>query len=243
MKPIWKWVLVFVLFTTASGCQGVIDLTCWGNCDITIGSDTGDDGDDHDKEGTVADPDGNIYRWKLMDDGNKWLVDNLRYEASGSWIYPEESYPEDIPYDPDLYGRFYTWEAARMACEALGDGWHLPTGFDWDSDTPGEWDNLAGAYGYWIQTTANVYAYDALLAPGQDPARETGSSGFDALLGGSQNSQSLGRQGFYWSAAEANWSNPGDAAFFYTFDRDYGVLNRGGSFLKSMGLSCRCVRH
>ena len=168
-----------------------------------------------------------------MDDGSIWMVDNLRYEVPDSWLYPEEAYPEDIPYDPERYGRLYTWEAAVAACAALGDGWHLPD--DW------EWVSLADAYGDWdLLEGINDDAYEALIAPGEDPRGSAGYSGFDARFGGVRNGEDvsfhgLGKFGIYWSA----WDLADGDAMSYQF---WSGQLWDGFEPQSAGLSCRCTR-
>lgn len=53
--------------------------------------------------------------------GKIWMVQNMNYKVPDSYCFDG---------DPDncmKYGRLYTWEAAKAACEELGDGWRLPT--------------------------------------------------------------------------------------------------------------------
>jgi uncharacterized protein (TIGR02145 family) len=46
-----------------------------------------------------------------------WLAENLNYEMQGSWCI-----------DCEVYGRSYTYEAAKRACLT---GWHLPSEAEW----------------------------------------------------------------------------------------------------------------
>lgn len=202
-------------------------------------------------QGTVIDPDGNIYPWKEMDDGRKWLLVNLRYaipedpaDNIASWYYPEEDYPLysgsppypvydfPIPYQPEWFGRLYTWEAAQAACAALGGGWHLPSGYDAATQTDGEWDDLTEAYGDWVYGV-NYGALRHLI--------KGGDSGFNEVIGGQRwpldgKFYSLGVEGLQWSA---NDSEP-DKALVYSFYPYYGWVVRFNR-LKASGFSCRCV--
>lgn len=50
-----------------------------------------------------------------------WLAENLNYEMQGSWCI-----------DCNIYGRSYTYEAAKKACPT---GWHLPSEAEWTTLT------------------------------------------------------------------------------------------------------------
>lgn len=56
-----------------------------------------------------------------------WMKNNLDYEVSGSWYHENVVTVEDRK----KYGRLYTYEAAKNACNSLGNGWRLPTQSDW----------------------------------------------------------------------------------------------------------------
>jgi uncharacterized protein (TIGR02145 family) len=101
---------------------------------------------------------------KRMADGKQWTTHNLNVNAVPSYCY------EDAELNCRQYGRLYTWESARRACQLLGDGWRLPTN--------DEWRQLAKRYGGVREDSDDTgkAAYKALLIGG--------SSGFNALLGG-----------------------------------------------------------
>jgi len=102
------------------------------------------------------------YCSKRMADTKPWMIQNLDVDNIPSCCY------QDVETNCHRYGRLYTWESARLACESLGSGWRLPTdderrrmakhygGVSADSDDKGK------------------AAYQALL--------DGGSSGFDARL-------------------------------------------------------------
>ena len=56
--------------------------------------------------------------------GLEWLGDNLNYKIEGSFCYKDE---DD---QCMVYGRLYTWNAAKKACPA---GFRLPTHADFES--------------------------------------------------------------------------------------------------------------
>ena len=81
-------------------------------------------------KGTFADSrDGQTYKTVTIG-SQTWMGENLNFEMENSYCH------ENKTDHCDLYGRYYTWDAAMNACPA---GWHLPT---WD-----EFDILISAVG------------------------------------------------------------------------------------------------
>lgn len=141
--------------------------------------------------------------------GKTWLAENLNYDVGEGCWFYD-----DDPGNGKKYGRLYTWEAAKRACPP---GWRLP-----------EKEETEELIGYFGEATS---AYKALI--------EGGSSGFNALLGGSNSgNEYLGRLGFYWSATERG----ADDAWYYYFSSDDRRVNLYGYFSLSVGFSCRCLR-
>jgi uncharacterized protein (TIGR02145 family) len=159
---------------------------------------------------------------KRMADGKMWTTHNLNVDTVPSSCYGDA--------EPNCrkYGRLYTWESARRACQSLGDGWRLPT--------DDEWRQMAKHYGGIFEDSSDSgkAAYTALLIGG--------SSGFNAVLGGTRNSEDgqyarLEAHGFYWTASEKDSAN----APFYNFGRGRPALFRQSSGEKHMAISVRCV--
>jgi uncharacterized protein (TIGR02145 family) len=157
-----------------------------------------------------------------MKDGKKWTTQNLNLDMAPSWCY------DDSETNCQRYGRLYTWDSARQACQSLGYGWRLPSEEDWRQ--------LAKRYGGVSEDAKDrgKSAYQSLLIKG--------GSRFSAVLGGgrSQDGQyaRLQGHGFYWTATE----NDPTAAWFYNFAHGQGALFRQEGGEKQRAFSVRCVR-
>lgn len=123
--------------------------------------------------GTMTDPrDDRVY--DIVKIGNQWwMAENLNYDIQGSsWNY------DDDPSNGDIYGRLYSWEAAKTACP---NGWHLPTDIEWE--TLGE--HLAN---YWWNAGGDLKSVGIVEeGTGLWHSPNTGAtneSGFTALPGG-----------------------------------------------------------
>jgi hypothetical protein len=57
--------------------------------------------------------------------GLKWMTKNLNVETEDSWCY------EDSAANCEKYGRLYTWEAAKSACQSVGK--RLPSREEWEA--------------------------------------------------------------------------------------------------------------
>jgi uncharacterized protein (TIGR02145 family) len=155
-----------------------------------------------------------------MADGKQWTTQNLNVTTVPSYCY------DDAELNCRQYGRLYTWESARRGCQSLGDGWRLPTN--------DEWRQMATHYGPLLEDAKDT----------REPAGKAlsigGSSGFNAVLGGSRMSggqyERLKAHGLYWTASE----NGPATAWFYNFGQ-LG-LNRHSGGDKQMAISVRCVR-
>lgn len=172
------------------------------------------------------DPAGKTYKTVKLN-SKTWLQENLNYDIGvGSWCY------DDKPENCQEYGRLYTWEAAKKACAALGDGWRLPT--------DEEWKALAKFSGGYYDFTEEGEVGDQ--NKGYETLTSKKATGFAALLGAVRSTDgeygNLGRNGGYWSATERD----ADFAKFYWFNGDDRLLIRLAD-LKSYALSCRCIQN
>jgi uncharacterized protein (TIGR02145 family) len=165
---------------------------------------------------------GTMHSSSRMADGKQWTTRNLNVNTVPSYCY------EDADLNCRRYGRLYTWESARRACQSLGEGWRLPM--------DDEWRQMAKQYGGVSEDSDDKgkAAYKALLAGS--------NSGFGALLGGGRSGDGkyarLEAHGFYWTASE---SDPA-SGWFYNFGRGGQALHRQSGGEKESAFSVRCVR-
>ena len=159
---------------------------------------------------------------RRMADGKQWTTRNLSVKAEPSYCY------DDTELNCRRYGRLYTWESARQACESLGEGWRLPTNDDWRQ--------MAEHYG-------------GLLEESQEQGKSTfkalimgGSSGFNAVLGGGRDVDGryarLDAHGFYWTVSESSATT----AWLYNFGKGMKALNWHSDLEKQRAFSVRCIR-
>ena len=159
---------------------------------------------------------------KRMADGKEWTTANLNVNTPSSYCYGAAEA------NCRRYGRLYTWESAQRVCQALGEGWRLPT--------DEEWRQLAKHYGgLGNDSTDQVKAaYTALLSGG--------TSGLNVVLGGNRSPggqfDRLDAHGMYWTASE----NDPMTAPFYNFAKGSQGLYRQPQGQKEMAVSVRCIR-
>lgn len=171
------------------------------------------------QSGIVKDPDGNAYSWKQMPDGRQWMTQNLQFNTSDSWTYPQL---------PDG-GRLYPFDVAAKVCAVLGKDWRLPAREDWIA--------LALPFGGVFNQApeSGKQAFQALM--------KGGISGFGAVLGGGRRPAdgSFARgdaHGFYWTATETDSAE----ACFMNFGAGSGRLYVQPDGEKRSGFSVRCVK-
>jgi len=171
----------------------------------------------------MLDKDGNKYPLKMLKDGKQWMTANLNLNIGSSYCY------DDDMKKCEQFGRLYVWESAKQGCLSLGNGWRLPTN--------DEWGQLVKLYGG-AELDSNASrkgAYKALLI--------SGSSGFNAVLGGGRGPDGQyargDAHGFYWTATE----NGNTAAWFYNFAKGSQALYQQPDGEKERAFSVRCVKN
>jgi uncharacterized protein (TIGR02145 family) len=178
---------------------------------------------------TITDSrDGETY--SVVKIGNQcWMAENLRYNASGSWLNPAN--PSTV------YGRLYDWATVMNGSGSSSSspsgvqgicpsGWHLP------SDA--EWTTLTTAIGGTETGTAMK------STTGWSNGAATNASGFNAFPAGIYYSGRFGDLGDatgFWSSTEFSFDG--------TWCRSLGYWGTGVSRhydYKEYGHFCRCAK-
>jgi len=158
------------------------------------------------------------YRTVVIDD-RTWMADNLNYNAPGSTCYRED---ED---NCMVYGRLYTWEAAKSACPA---GFRLPTNADFES----LWKAAGGDFNAGYLIKAN-YGWSG-ETNGNDTLKFSAMPAGNMFDDGTYGNEN--KFAFFWSS-----ETEGDkASVWYLTSKSMGF-----SFMmkpKNFGFSVRCVQ-
>jgi uncharacterized protein (TIGR02145 family) len=160
--------------------------------------------------------DGKTY--KLVKIGNQiWMAENLAFNyGSGCWAY------DNNLSNVTKYGYLYNWETAKNVCPA---GWHLPSDDEWKhlekhlgmSSSDADKTDYRGTVGNNLKSTGGWY----------NCGNGTNSSGFNALPGGSRNSDGsfkyMGEIALFWSSS----ANGSEYAWVRVLFCEYGGVYRG----------------
>lgn len=167
-----------------------------------------------------------VYR-KVTIGEQTWMAENLNYSTENSWCGGGS---EETEGDCSVYGRLYTYAAAKAACP---DGWHLPA--------KAEFETLITSAG------GSSAAGKALKSSSDDwygNGNGTNASGFSALPAGhsdhSGNFYDKGSHAFFWSSTEDE-----DIDFAY-YNMVLASGNDGAglfSYDKNDGRSVRCIQN
>ncbi|MDR2591469.1 MAG: hypothetical protein LBC59_01510 [Chitinispirillales bacterium] len=172
----------------------------------------------------------------------KWMTTNLNVETADSWCYGEggqvyvdgDGYvtltPSQIQANCAKYGRLYTWEAAKSACQSVG--MRLPS--------RGEWAGLVTAVGGTSTSTAGKKLKST--SGWNNNGNGTNDYGFSALPGGYRYSSGdfygVGLVGMWWTATEYPSSN----AYTRGMDSDSDFASEYDYYYKIEAFSARCVQ-
>lgn len=159
------------------------------------------------------------YRTVVID-GRTWMADNLNYNAPGSTCYRED---ED---NCMVYGRLYTWEAAKSACPA---GFRLPTNADFES----LWKAAGGDFNAGYLIKAN-YGWSG-ETNGNDTLKFSAMPAGNMFDDGTYGNEN--KFAFFWSSD----TEGGKASVWYLSSKSMGF-----SYMmkpKAFGFSVRCVKN
>ena len=152
----------------------------------------------------------------------KWMKKNLNVPTDeGSWCYGDD------PANCDKYGRLYTWEAAKSACQSVG--MRLPTSEEWDA--------LVTAAGGASTAGKKLKARNGW----NDNGNGTDDFGFSALPGGYRDSfGTFYHAGFhgYWLTDEKDGSG---CAYRRSMNYHFDYVDKVVSGNENYGYSVRCV--
>jgi len=152
--------------------------------------------------------------------GLKWMKKNLNVKTADSWCY------ENSPDSCLKYGRLYTWEAAKSACQSIG--MRLPSREEWDA----------------LETAVGVDDAGKKLkskSGWNNNGNGTDDYEFSALPGGYRypngNFDDVGLGGYWWTATAGDDDGVNCRELDYNYDR-IGRYHSG----KDYGASVRCVK-
>ena len=186
--------------------------------------------------------DGQVYTM-IEIGGVQWMAENLRYNAPGSFINPN---------NPNAsYGRLYDWPTLMNGDTSSNsnpstvqgicpDGWHLPSDEEWKQleKSLGMDDNDLNGIGWRGTDQGNQLKSTVDWA---DNGNGSNSSGFNAYPAGRHwNAYSnIGTYALFWTATEFSSTQ---AWFHYLHKTETGVYR--SMFSKTAyALSCRCVKN
>jgi uncharacterized protein (TIGR02145 family) len=179
--------------------------------------------------------------------GQKWMKKNLNVSVTDSWCYGEdgEVYNEqeedrmvtisssEIQANCAKYGRLYTWQAAKSACQSIG--WRLPDTADWKRLVEAAGDIATAGTKLKSMNGWGWNDYNNVSGNGTD------DYGFSALPGGYRyswgNFYSVGGGGHWWTATESDSEHAYERGIGYVTDHVFESTSN-----KSAALSVRCVK-
>ena len=233
----------------------VIAIVVTSSCEKDdLGNDSGS------KFGTFTDPrDGITY--KTVKIGNQvWMAENLKATKynDGTDIplvtdnseWDELLTPAYCWYDNDqatyenTYGALYNWYTVETE-KLCPVGWHVPSDYEWNtlemalgmSQSEIYETEFRGSHGSQLAANADFWNNGAL-----ENNSEFGTSGFDALPGGSRNFSNgifdkVDEYGSWWSSTDSDYNYAYYRSLYYD---NSGV--RRFNYFKTFGFSVRCVK-
>ena len=202
---------------------------------VASSTDTGDDSGDGGDSNTTFTDDRDEKTYKKVTIGEQtWMAENLNYATTeGSKCYGNS---ED---NCVKYGRLYSWKAALGACP---DGWHLPSGGEWEalentvggSSTAGM--KLKSKTG-WNENGNGTDNYKFSALPGG-----LFGDGSDDFLGTAGEVGEFGDIGFYAMWWTASPSRDGFNAWYRGMNSNYNGVGKDASGRKNL-YSVRCVQN
>ena len=180
---------------------------------------------------TVSDNEGNTYKIRNLV-GKTWLAQNLNVYV------PNSNCNQDDPKNCEANGKLYQWEAAKIACKKLGQGWRLPSEI--------EWRELVMYFGGYNEADKKLNYHDIGTPEKSYKALTKGGiSLFEAPpYSGIRVHKEIYGKDWQYGKKELTvyWTSTEEAlgkAYAYYFQD--GKIFRGGGLMK-WGFSCRCIK-
>jgi len=149
-----------------------------------------------------------------------WLRENMNYQTGASWCY-QNNLANCIQ-----FGRLYDYSTAGTVCPT---GWHLPSDEEWK-----QMELLLGISPLEIDLTGWRGTDQGTML------KQGGSSGFDALMGGTYNLgffNDLNTSGYFWTSSSVTSTN----AWARMLNVSNPKVSRYQS-IKDNGFSVRCIK-
>ena len=219
-------------------------------------------GDDENPTGPVTtyvtDIDGNKYKTIQIGD-QVWMAENLKVtHYRNGYPIPKVTDPAQwrfltdgayCEYENDstnvaVYGRLYNWYVINNTSGLAPEGWHVPTNADWEQleMSLGMSQESADSSGFRGDDEGGKLKVSDTLYWHSPNEGATNSSGFSALPAGyriySDYYQSIEYTTYFWTASQDGLH----AAMVRALHHYEARIFRGGNYLKTNGLSIRCVK-
>ena len=203
---------------------------------------------------TMTDADGNVYETVKI--GTQcWTKSNLRVApagatdatSSGASSNTEPYYYVNSAVDAAVFGYYYNWEAAKLACPS---GWHLPSDAEWNtleetvsgSDWHASYATSSGQRGSHASKLSGE-GWTSSIGPTGAPCNPSdanhNASGFSAVPAGFRGSEfyHAGKFAYFWSSTEYG----SDYAWLRKLCYNYAGVYRE-HYSRHEGNSVRCLR-
>jgi uncharacterized protein (TIGR02145 family) len=180
--------------------------------------------------------DGKVYK-EVTIGTQRWMAENLNYEADGSTCYDITWSPYDDPAQHcETYGRLYDWNTAmdyRTSSDAVPSGvegvcpvgWHIPSDAEWTILT-----DFVGINAGTKLKSRTFHDGNRRMSPNPNP-NGTDKYRFSALDGEYAST--------WWSSTEME--SDGHVAWIRNIDEAYTVVRRFSFDKRESFLSVRCV--
>jgi uncharacterized protein (TIGR02145 family) len=172
-------------------------------------------------QGKFTDPrDSNVYK-TLTISNVTWMVENLKFQATeGAYFFDND------PRNKSSYGVLYDWKTATEVCP---DGWHLPTGAEFQTLV-----NYFDQKEDWKNKISDTTSFEIQLAGMQD---------YEGTF------TEIGESGYYWTSTEYDKENAEYFSYMVVIDTPVIDISRKDDVADINGTekinkySVRCIKN